>query len=1494
MSNTFDTPLSGAGADPSGLSNNLNTVLNTAPELGKSPGLSVGVATTGGDVQGNSQALARGTQAISDSTAHASVATAVGGPDILQSALDWFGNHVVAPIGKDISPVVTDAEHLGSKALNVLNAPMRVVQHEYRYLHDVEARHGITAALLEGLGIAAGAAAGFVGTGSVYGAELGAEGATGLESQMFYKDSWDRTGQPSYADPNTHQQVSFGRDIVSELGRVIPGLQRSGPVFKLTSGLIDGAFDINVGGTELLGLAARANSAAGLGGTLGSYFPGKAPVTTEQFDNLLNSFSGGNVRRAFADIAAKSPGEIALTAAYRPIAQQTELLTALGNASTEAEVTNIFRNLVRTHEMVYFDKLPTLSITRLPFQVAHEAMGDTVISPLQRLYKNTSRLPDTYDEVAQHFTNHDFNPSSMDDGTVGVVRTALFTEDRSTAASIGTLYANAKDPAEKLKIWRNLTWSTLANMAGWRGSSMDEYLLQAFEDPSVRAMWKDALDKFISASMYGKGADYGRNDLGDGISQVRDTETGTSYAAGITMNQTGRIAYLDLRAARRAAAQLAGARDLFGKVDDFAFDRFTQPVFKRWVLMTPSYGLHIALAELIPNSLRLGLHNVVNARVEGMIAHAGVKVEADEANAVAGLVWKVYGGVVDRLPARMSQGLQDRIGYLTDWIVGNGGDMVHPALSSGHNYGAEIMPREEQSVSLLRRSYFDSPAKRLGDDFGLFGVGSDQHLTAWQARLRESAKDDASRIAAKRLAGGLRGGEDLETATTNANAAAAHFLRNMPETERGKMLRARPEITSFPEGVSRPPDMDQFDEWGRAVVAKVRGEVRGADRTVHLPLLDHIANGEITNDAELKAITATQRPMIVSGREMLPHGEAKLQNIANAGFRHVLNPLVNFMSRQPIAGAEYIKQRTFLQTLVDRGLMTDDEAHVQASAATVQNVIKNVHNLTDRTQWTVTLRNWAPFYFAQEQAYRRMGRLLAENPRAFRQYQLMISSMHDIGQVFSNSNGQGYFVSPGTGWMTGGVVAAASMLGVPVETATPVGMGWNLASSSVIFPLSAGFRPDIGPIISIPVAAVSDFFPETLSPVLKADLSAASSFVLGPSATTPLYEQLIPNTIAQRLLTAWWPGFNQRSFNSTFMQTLATLDYEHKIPPADANYLVQQEFMDRVRWQTRILYTAKALFGAITPVSPELTNTIFTQFSGEVAADIVKYKSVAAGLQAFISKHPDATPFTVWQSTEPSGSSFPSSTAAENWINQNYDLITRYPNAGILMLPTGLSTKYNAAVYNEQLAQGLRVKLAPSQWEQPGNQMTGYIQALYIAGGNSIFYKWLNQFEQQTAGLTGTMKYNASQAFWGDGQRGSGTVGKYGQQNPVWWQWFQSSSREVDRGAAIRQMTQLLKDNPAAARTPVGVAATTLLEGYRAYEGQVTTLTTDGSSGSLITAATNSWKQYLYGVAAAEPQYTNLITGLFLSIPSTTTPQVNISNTAQPGVFKAAAWNKAA
>lgn len=1511
------------------ISDSINAVVQSAPELGKSPGLVVDIAAAGAHVANRAQAVGRTSNALGDAKAQQNTTRSVGSD--LSDALNWLGQSVAHVGSKVVHGAETVASTAGSAIGKLLNTPLSIAEHEYRYLHDVEARHGTLPALLEGLGIAAGAGAGFLG-GGIYGAGLGAETAAGLEGQVFYRDSWSRTASASYTDPHTHLHVSPGTDLLSFVGSHLPrdtakelGLRPGSTVFKIGSGLVDAIamLALPVGGNELMGLAGEARSAEGAAGILGNYFPGISAATAEDFEQAYLRYP--SVRRAMADIAGKSAGEIVATPAYRSLriiprltTNPNEALTtsdfirALGYADDADQVADVFRDVLRTHELVGMDKVPTLSFTRVPFQALRE-YAENQPGVAGRVARFFSEAPSAVDNATGAISRKVFDPTNpFDDGALGLYRMVRYAEDRRTAASVVDAYING-NLADKVLIYRNATMNTLLAMSEHQGFDTGK-----LTDLDLQEI-KKALDNFTGGAEPGAEGWYGVSDTGRNLSYVRDADQdGRQYAAAITDNQTGKLRFIQLNEMRTAARELAGYRGVFGQVakaDDFLYNHVTQALFKPIVLLTPSYALHIALAELIPNTLRLGLRRMVADGLAINAAKLGEKMmdEDAEVSAITGLTWKLLGTKIQKALTEHPEDLtrfERRIQLAARYIEAMGGDTVAPGLAAGHNLSSEV-DRVYRQTTALRTVIANTPLSH-GRDFGLFGRADDGYLDAWYNWLNvDLVRDEKTRLAARRMAGALRSGRDVESASRDAAGAVSAWLHDRPADYLNRYLRGQ-SSTQLVDG-DRLPGTDQLDDWAQIVVENLRGATRAANHgPMNLELLDKIGNGEHVALDDLSSIEERLRPANVKGRKIVPAPpENFVRNLADRGFRSVLNPMVNFISREPIAFAEFERQYARQVPLIEAGLTSEDQAMVTALARTSQIVIRNVHNLADRTQWTETLRNVAPFWFAQEQAYRRMGRLLASDPLAFRKYQLMITAAHDVGQIAGGANGQNYFVVPHTGWLTPTFVSGASRF-FPITGSSPVGMGWNLNSMSVIFPTSNGVRPDLGPVIAVPVQAIADFFPEMGAPSLKADVTAAGGAILGSSAmSAPIWEQLVPNTIIERLMEAANGGqfVPDRSFDSTVMQTMAAMDYEGLLPQGPGVTPVElQQAADRIINQTRIWYIAKALIGAITPVSPEIQvsgASLKTEYDADAAAwdlatepgagslksqdfsmndlgfpkelndDIRREGSLVAGIHAYLAKHPDATaasvfeqavpggaPFTVSQSGTPGGAYLTASVQAENWINDHFSLFTnpKYAPGAIYLMPQLTDTKYNATIYNEQLAQGFRVKLSPNQYTANG-ELPSFINQLYIAAGNvrffgSIYPKYLASI----SGLPAAARYPLEQTFY------NVTLPQFERQNPIWGQWWTSDTREQERQAAIVALQNIYRDG-VAPPSPMNADVQAILAGYENHVSRVNALTVANQS---TTAENDAWEGYLVSMAQAHPQALPFISSVFLTIPTST------------------------
>ena len=278
---------------------------------------------------------------------------------------------------------------------------------------------------------------------------------------------------------------------------------------------------------------------------------------------------------------------------------------------------------------------------------------------------------------------------------------------------------------------------------------------------------------------------------------------------------------------------------------------------------------------------------------------------------------------------------------------------------------------------------------------------------------------------------------------------------------------------------------------------------------------------------------------------------------------------------------------------------------VRAESQATTHVMRFVHNLHDRTQWTATMRNWAPFFFAQEQAYRRMGRLLAEDPGAFRRYQLAIAGVGHLSANMQDGNGNSYIAFPGSGFIGKGVADMMGLHGVMVGGVTPAAFGGSLSSANVIFPLSQGFSPDLGPVAMVPLSQLSTLVPELgkrypqFAPATNVAASALNYVEGQSSQSQPIWEQLIPNAFVSRMIEAQMG--DDRSFNSSVMQAYQYLDYQQAqattawekagskgqppeiVPAQTASAAVKQDFVNKVRNYIRALYVARAVTGMVSP-----------------------------------------------------------------------------------------------------------------------------------------------------------------------------------------------------------------------------------------------------------------------------------------------------------------------
>lgn len=255
------------------LSDDVSLAIRAAPEVYQDPSIALTAAQLGGDVAGNAQATAHALNTQATASALEEVGQRNGGKGLLGATFSWLGGGIKGAM---------DAVGHGVQTVGyVASLPIEQVKQQYRYLRDVEARHGMGAMLGQGVIMGAGGLAGFALAGPK-GAMLGTE-AAGWAMESFdigYKDSWDRVAKgEEYRDPHGGQLISPGRDTARSLDALtrhvgVRVTQKEGfDLYDAVSGIVDGLFNVvadplaQAGGyrKELLGAKATEQGLVGGG-----------------------------------------------------------------------------------------------------------------------------------------------------------------------------------------------------------------------------------------------------------------------------------------------------------------------------------------------------------------------------------------------------------------------------------------------------------------------------------------------------------------------------------------------------------------------------------------------------------------------------------------------------------------------------------------------------------------------------------------------------------------------------------------------------------------------------------------------------------------------------------------------------------------------------------------------------------------------------------------------------------------------------------------------------------------------------------------------------------------------------------------------------------------------------------------------------------------------------------------------------------------------------
>ena len=356
-------------------------------------------------------------------------------------------------------------------------------------------------------------------------------------------------------------------------------------------------------------------------------------------------------------------------------------------------------------------------------------------------------------------------------------------------------------------------------------------------------------------------------------------------------------------------------------------------------------------------------------------------------------------------------------------------------------------------------------------------------------------------------------------------------------------------------------------------------------------------------------------------------------------------------------------------------------------ARAIHNVLGYIDNPMVRSQLSFSVRNFARFYRAQEDFYRRIYRTLRYNPEAIQRAALTFDGVSHNGWIQEDDQGNPYFIYPGVEPMYKAMQGVLTALGVPQDFKIPfpVQFGGSLKM------LTPSLNPDsilpsfAGPAAALPLSIVSNL----VNVAAPGNGDTIVRYTLGKYAVDqPILSRLLPAHVS-RALSAMDQNERDSQYASAYRKGVTYLeasgnglpkkydDNGNLIPPTAGEL---EDYRQRVRSATLGVLAVRFAFGFFAPASPSV------QLKSDMAewirdAGISNWKQnfnklrekyggdYNAAMAKWIELYPNQVPYTVTESQRQTISTFGYAEKAGKFVDDNKAMFKEFPQAAAFLIP---------------------------------------------------------------------------------------------------------------------------------------------------------------------------------------------------------------------------------
>lgn len=479
---------------------------------------------------------------------------------------------------------------------------------------------------------------------------------------------------------------------------------------------------------------------------------------------------------------------------------------------------------------------------------------------------------------------------------------------------------------------------------------------------------------------------------------------------------------------------------------------------------------------------------------------------------------------------------------------------------------------------------------------------------------------------------------------------------------------------------------------------------------------------------------------------------------ANARFSRepiVINEMIRVRKEMAESGFEkrFIEART-------EGLDGDDLQFALTNAkkeivAITEELAKNrvlafVDNPAVRSQLAMASRNFARFYRATEDFYRRVYRTVRYNPESLRRLSLTYEGVTHSGFVQQDDNGEPYFFYPGLTPVYKVMSDVAQVFGVPEAFQAPMPVEF----AGKIKMLTPSMNPDsLFPTFAGPVAAIPMKFVFNAVPAL----DTFEKVILGAYAEDqPMISAIFPAHVT-RFIAAFDRNERQSQYASAFRKSATYLEATGHglkptfdpqtgewIPPSPAEL---DDFKEKISASTVTVLAMRFLFGFFAPASPQVTlksemadwaranervnfkqvfNNLIKQYNG----------SMDKATEEWIRLFPTEMPYTVSESDDNVVPVVRAVDKTVKWIDGNKQILNAHPAAAPFLMPKDGDFDFDA--YRLLFKSGIKFS----------KTLDDHLQDIQSSRDVQFYYQQKDSYEEELANTFGDVQKTQLKTMW--------------------------------------------------------------------------------------------------------------------------------------------------